>query len=58
MVNDKPVRQQALSDGDEIRIGRFDLVFEGGPAVGKGQPPEDTDMRRTVVLNEQTKAVS
>ncbi|KPK53002.1 MAG: hypothetical protein AMJ59_26305 [Gammaproteobacteria bacterium SG8_31] len=57
-VNDRPVRQQALSDGDEIRIGRFDLLFQGGVASGPGQPPEDADMRKTVVLGENAKVLS
>lgn len=57
-VNDRPVRQQALSDGDEIRIGRFDLLFQGGAASGPGQPPEDADMRKTVVLGENAKVLS
>ena len=58
LINDTPVRQQVLSDGDEIRIGRFDLLFEGAPASSYLEAPEDTDMRRTVVLSEDVKAVS
>lgn len=57
-VNDRPVRQQVLADGDEIRIGRFDLVFLGAPAGAVVPPPEDSDMRKTVVLPEDAKAIS
>lgn len=58
LVNGRKVRQQVLNGGDEIAIGRFDLAFEGGPTEGAAQPPEDEDMRRTVVLTDNVEAIS
>lgn len=59
-VNGKSVRQQVLSDGDHVRVGRFDLTFKGGGSSGSpSAPPEDsTGMRRTVVLSGEVKAVN
>ncbi len=58
VVNGRKVRQQVLTNGDEIEIGRFDLTFEGGPSGDPAQPPEDSDMRRTVVLTDNFEKLS
>jgi len=58
LVNGRKVRQQVLTNGDEIAVGRFDLTFEGGPSGEPAQPPDDTDMRRTVVLTDSVEAIS
>ena len=58
LVNGKKVRQQVLTNGDEITVGRFDLVFQGGPSGEPAQPPDDSDMRRTIVLTENVKTIS
>lgn len=52
VINGRKVRQEVLRDGDEIAIGRFDLVFEGGPAGEPAHQPDDADMRRTTVLED------
>lgn len=58
VVNGRKVRQQVLTNGDEIAIGRFDLVFEGGPSGEPAQPPDDSGMRRTIVLTDSLETIN
>jgi type II secretory pathway predicted ATPase ExeA len=57
-VNGRPIRQQILSDGDEIGVGAYTLTYEGGPPGRPAQPPDDADFQSTAVLPEDGKVVS
>jgi len=57
-VNGQEVRQRTLADRDEIRIGRFLLIFRGGPPGVPAQPPEESDFRTTVVFGKDGSPVS
>jgi len=58
LINGRKVRQQVLTSGDEISVGRFILKFEGGPSAVAAQPPEEEDMRRTVVIQDEDEEIS
>jgi hypothetical protein len=58
MVNGQPIRQQILSDGDEIGVGAYVLAYEGGPPGRPAQPPDDADFQSTAVLPDDDKVVS
>lgn len=57
-VNGQTVRQRTLADRDEIKVGRFLIVFRGGPPGVPAQPPEDSDFRTTVVFGKEGPEVS
>ena len=58
MVNGQTVRQRTLADRDEIHVGRFLVVFRGGPPGVPAQPPEDSDFRTTVVFDKEGAEIS
>jgi hypothetical protein len=58
MVNGKSVRQRVLANDDCISIGRFQLVYEGGPSGDPAQPPDEADFRSTVVLDDDPDLIS
>lgn len=57
-VNGQQVRQRVLANDDCIGIGRFQLVYEGGPSGDPAQPPDEADFRSTVVLDDEPDPVS
>jgi type II secretory pathway predicted ATPase ExeA len=57
-VNGQTVRQRTLADRDEIKVGRFLIVFRGGPPGVPAQPPEESDFRTTVVFGKEGPEVS
>lgn len=50
-VNGQTIRQRTLADRDEIKVGRFLLLFRGGPGGVPAQPPEESDFHSTTVLS-------